>query len=48
MKKIIFGLMLCAVAISSVYALNEALVAKKMRWIKKKSNYLMVMYRLLR
>lgn len=28
MKKIIFGLMLCAMAIGSVYALDEALRAK--------------------
>ena len=47
MKKIIFGLMFCAVAISSVYALDEALVAKATEIEKKKKNCLMVMYSLL-
>ena len=36
MKKIIFGLMFCAVAISSVYAIDEALVAKATEIEKKR------------
>lgn len=36
MKKIIFGLMFCVVAISSVYAIDEALVAKATEIEKRK------------
>lgn len=36
MKKIIFGLMFCVMAISSVYAIDEALVAKATEIEKKK------------
>lgn len=40
MKKIIFGLMFCAVAISSVYALDEALIAKMNEMSKKEKQLL--------
>ena len=40
MKKIIFGLMFCAVAISSVYALDESLIAKMNEMSKKEKQLL--------
>ena len=40
MKKIIFGLMFCVVAISSVYALEEALIAKMNEMSKKEKQLL--------
>lgn len=40
MKKIIFGLMFCVVAISSVYAIDEALVAKATEIEKKEKELL--------
>ena len=40
MKKIIFGLMFCVIAISSVYAIDEALVAKATEIEKKEKELL--------